>query len=816
MKKLSGSLCKFYSHPGVLLKDHLRDVGLLCRKYVENAGIGDQKIVKVAELIGKGHDFGKYTEYFQKTLNGGKKSSLSNHALLSAIFSSWLVYRELKDAFLSAIAFLCVSCHHRSLSNFSEIKNKIRNNERIINQIRSIRKNASNISKELEELQIYEVMDFVDNFDSVIDKILKEICELIAKRPFEEKEEEEYWRDYYIVLLLFSSLIDADKKDAGDALKYEDMYSHLVRPSTKLIEDYRKKNFEKANLTKINQLREKMYESLKKKLESPISHKILTITAPTGTGKTILGFYTALRLKEMLFPDRMNSSKLIYSLPYINIVEQNYLTFERIIFPTSDANPFVLLKHHHLSLGTLANQLKDEIPLDDLLLLVESWDSNVIVTTFIQLLHSIIGCENSFLKKFHNMANSIIILDEIQSLPLKYWILIKNALFYLSKYLNTTIVLMTATMPVIFKDVNSYELINDYELLYNALNRTVFKSELEKEMSISELVDFFFEKWSGDKSALIVVNTIATSIKVYEELAKRLDEKVIKVTSKNRGAIQRDLSKVFLCYLSTNIVPQERKERINLIKTMLKEGFTVILVSTQAIEAGVDLDFDMAIRDIAPLDSIVQVAGRCNRNWHIDRGELFIVKIVDEKGNQDSLKIYDDILINRSEALLKEKREFNESELRNIIDKYYGDIANRINLESKTEELLQAIKDLNFDELRDFSLIEKEPKIPVFIEIDDNNARKILEEFKESINEIKDSERNEIFKHKAKLKIIRTKLENYIINVWKIDKNLPDIGHDLGISIGIKYVSRGIRDAYYNDETGYLFPIEKNEVSEFW
>jgi CRISPR-associated endonuclease/helicase Cas3 len=364
--------------------------------------------------------------------------------------------------------------------------------------------------------------------------------------------------------------------------------------------------------------------------------------------------------------------------------------------------------------------------------------------------------------------------------------------------------MMTATRPIIF--CGDCEIVPDHEEFFKRLNRFVITSNLDVEMTPEEVVKFFFSKWNGKSSALIVLNTIKTSKIVYKGISNKLGKEAVKISSVNKIDDVKDSSKPILAYLSTNIVPKERGRRVNLIKELLREKRKVILVSTQVVEAGVDLDFDVAFRDVGPLDSIIQVSGRCNRNWrHKDGSQIYVIRVVDEKGRPEAEKIYGKILPYITISIFRRKPIIKEQNILDIINDYYNKVLDLCNFES---EYLKHIKFLNYNELSGFSLIEEEPKLSIFIEVD-NEAVKVLERFREALKEFRKAlessrsiEMDELFEYKAKLRRLRANLEDYIVNAWPSER-LSSL-NEISPETGIYYVPKNVLPGYYDKETGLL------------
>ena len=207
------------------------------------------------------------------------------------------------------------------------------------------------------------------------------------------------------------------------------------------------------------------------------------------------------------------------------------------------------------------------------------------------------------------ITKSIVILDEIQAIPIEYYELVNFAIKKMVELFNCKVILMTATKPLIFS--NSTELLDNSEYYFSKMHRTTLIPKLEK-ISIQRFCDIFKENQDCNKSYLIVCNTIAQSLKVYNILSENGTRSEYK-------------------YLSTNLLPLHRRELLTEIEDSLHKE-KIVLISTQVVEAGVDLDFDEVIRDIGPLDSIIQCSGRCNRRWDRENGKVFVVTMVNEIG----------------------------------------------------------------------------------------------------------------------------------------------------------------------------------------
>jgi CRISPR-associated endonuclease/helicase Cas3 len=306
--------------------------------------------------------------------------------------------------------------------------------------------------------------------------------------------------------------------------------------------------------------------------------------------------------------------------------------------------------------------------------------------------------------------------------------------------------------------------------LYSYFDRTKLIPKLDS-ITIDEFVEEFTSNIE-EKSYMIVVNTISESLELFNKL-KHLDRKIY--------------------YLSTNLIPKHRRELIKHVKEELERNEKIILVSTQVVEAGVDLDFDVVIRDLAPMDSIIQVAGRCNRNGLSQKGEVYVYKLVNENGKEFNSFIYSNVLINLTKNILKNKEYIDEKDYYELIYEYYTLVMDKIN-KDKSVGLIESIKKLNFDDgsnsISSFSLIENKPIYQEVLVLFDSDIEQAYEKFK-NLKNYKDFEtkRNEYLKIIPIIKEYILSVPTKYIKEFQIENNLCVIP-----LIGI--------DDYYNTITG--------------
>lgn len=784
---------QFYSHRGVLLKEHLKEVGRQCREFFFFDVQGN--LGSLAHVIGITHDFGKYTTYFQDRLMERKNwGKLSDHALLSALYAALTVERSMGTGevgeigeFLPLLAFFVVSYHHMDLRSLEHLEERIREDNReyreiIIKQVNNLKEHLKDINRDLEELDLPPLEEFVKNLEDTRGLIFRLRR---ARYQLENKADEEKKQQVALLALsLFSALIDADKKSAGEVGSVE----RRSLPSN-LVETYKEKEFkESADSKAINELREEIFNRVTEKVDAlDLSRdRLLTLTAPTGSGKTLTGFALALKLRERIEKELHYLPRIIYSLPFISIIDQNFEVLSNVLAQLEDFqknSSAYILGHHHLS-DLRYREKGEEKELDEALSLIETWESEVIVTTFVQLLHSVIGFKNRFLRKYHNIARSIIILDEVQNVPAEYWPLLRKVFKLMARYLGCFIILSTATRPFIFEEGEALELLEEKEKYFQHLRRVTLWPRVREPQDVEGFTHWFSDQlYNPSRSYLLVLNTIRSSLRVYEKL--------------------KECGIPGLYYLSANLVSVDKLNRIREVKEALDEGRKPVLVSTQVVEAGVDLDFDCTVRDIGPLDSIIQVAGRCNRNFRKGPGggEVWVVCLKDERERTYAQYVYQALLPNLSFQILRDLQEVREEGFLNLADKYFQRVGEWKSFE-EAEGIYRALLNLRFHEERErsvshFQLIKEEGTIyPVFIEKDEK-ARSVWRRFLK----ITSDENLKPWEKKKELLRIRKDFEAYIVNV-RVNKKDAAI-FNIMFSNNLGYVPLERVGEFYSPETGF-------------
>lgn len=779
------------SHPNKKLENHLKNVADFSYDVFNFLEIENKELFSnISFLIGLTHDFAKSTSFFQTYLSDHTKKENTQHSFLSAIFTYYVVKNYLDknninfESNLSIISYIVVLAHHGNLKDITKLDDyneKKINSKMVLKQIEDLKSSDDNLSKFYDDFEI----DFFRFFDE-FDEISEEITDGLLIFSFEGNID-----NYFYILLFYSSLLDADKMDASESkrINRENIPGDIV--------DIFKKNNLRDSKDNINKTREEAYQEVNGNiLNMDLNERILSIELPTGIGKTFTGVSAALKLKERINNELNFNPRIIYSLPFLTIVDQNSDTISSILNESSLNGSNFLLNHNHLSDMNYKSNDLENYDISNSKILIEGWNSEIIVTTFIQFFYSIISNKNKSLRKFHNITNSIILLDEIQSLPYKYWKIINLFFKKLAYEYNCWIILMTATQPYIFKENEIKSLVDNVEYYFNKFDRVNYNFNLDSQ-NFEDFKKEFVDKISNDSKNdyLVVLNTINSSKELYEFIKDYYSVMDYDIYLDDCNGICYIGDDIQLIYLSNNIIPKHRLEKINAIKESHRQS---IVISTQLIEAGVDIDVDIIYRDLAPLDSLVQTAGRCNRSGNKEKGVVNVISLKNENGKSYSSFIYDSLLLNKTKEVLTSLNQISEKEFNLAAAKNYFKLI--YNSGTQDDYLIKIIKNLRFPEIpSNFKLIEEDiQKVDVFVVIN-SEAKLLFEKYNDIINNYKGFNRkNEFLK-------IKNKFYKYVISVDKTKIGSTNLCNDEIFYIGENDVFRK-----YDLDTGFKPEDDEN------
>nr|WP_320116793.1 CRISPR-associated helicase Cas3' [uncultured Desulfuromonas sp.] len=626
------------ARPGQSVKSHLENVSAICSKLTGKITVED-----VGALLGFLHDFGKYSDDFQKYirsatgvldpdidgeyLNADNLKGRIDHSTAGALWI-WNYCRNYGDSgkLLGQLFAICLASHHGGL----------------IDCLNPDGKNvfAKRMAKADSETHFSECLQTADSH------ILQKLKTLVSPQLLQNclahisalttKPGQSELIGWFMIGLwtrfLFSCLIDADRIDSADHEKPENKRIRRDEPVDWSVAIGRME--EKLSAIPIKHEIDTLRRSISNqcRIRANDAQGIYSLTVPTGGGKT----FSALRF-ALHHACQHNLERIIFIIPYTSIIDQNAEAVRGLIERKGDVRSWVL-EHH--------SNLEPEVQTWQSKLVAENWDAPIVFTTMVQFLETLFGGGTRGARRMHQLAKSVLIFDEIQTLPINCVHLFCNAINFLTEHASTTALLCTATQPLLNKLTNpdrgqltilpKNELVNDVGKLFEDLKRVNIRNQIKtggwRESEIAELA---LNEYRTKGSCLVIVNTKDWARRLYACCSQHLEAQSV-------------------FHLSTGMCPAHRKKILSKIKGRLDDKLPVLCVSTQLIEAGVDIDFASVIRFLAGLDSIAQAAGRCNRNGDTDTAEVHVVNPVEEK-----IDLLTDIKEGRDKALrvFHEKKE---------------------------------------------------------------------------------------------------------------------------------------------------------------
>jgi len=549
------------------LESHLFNVAVLCRKYAEEFESGE-----LGSPLGLLHDIGKINSRFQQKLIDQDDSIKVDHKYCGSILAA---------TYFQPLSYV-IACHHGGLQDFSDFKIKLREKKVCPHIDESLRAAATvlhridgHFSEEYNAKDV-NIPDFVQSIKKKIDL------------------------EFYL-RMLFSCLVDADFLDTENHFHPEKAKLREIEASiTPLFERFLEYHSKMSKIpSAVNDIRRKIYQDCINAANN--QQGFFRLMVPTGGGKTLSSLAFALKHAET-----NNLKRIIYAIPYTSIIDQTASDFKKIFADT------YVLEHHSAFADRDSKEFESKS--EKWRLASENWDYPIIVTTTVQLFESIFSDKICKLRKLHNLSRSVIILDEVQTLPVRLLNPILDVLQQLVKYYHTSIILCTATQPAFEENVYLKgikepvkDIVKSPETIYTKLKRAKYEFPA------------LTEKWSWDRvanhlrespQAMAVVNTKRDAMALFERLV--------------------DLGCTY--HLSTLLCGAHRRDLLDRIRELLKENALCILIATQVVEAGVDIDFPVVMRAIGPLDSLVQAAGRCNREGRLKEPGRVIIFDPEEGG----------------------------------------------------------------------------------------------------------------------------------------------------------------------------------------
>ena len=586
------------------MSEHSRNVAKLCSMAAEKLGLSS-----LAELIGLLHDLGKGTEDFQSYLreNGSKHP---NHAGLGALYVKrrwWLPgvpYKKEQPA--AQLISLCIYGHHSGLPDCLDHSGR----SPFLN----------GLQEQPENYYTEAVANFYAEVASAeeLDRLYTEACEELGKFGLGKNSFE--WG--MLARLLLSILVDADRWDAScfeygaDPFKESQKEPPDWEKLLTTLEIYLNEKTEKGKLAGIRR-----DISMWCRAAGDWGRGTYTLSASTGGGKT----YSSLRM-ALAQAKENEQQRIFYFIPMNTILDQNSEDIREAL------NNYPSILEHHSNV-VLENEEEEK----NYRRLTERWDSDIILTSLVQFLDTLFRNGNGRVRRMHRLVNSVLIFDEIQALPKKCRELFRKAIQFLVKYGNCTVLLCTATQPDL--DLDSRELVPDVGALYQKLKRVTYIPQLQVrtyQEAAEDIAAFSREV----KSLLTIVNTKDAAWNIFQRLSRQLRSMNCKLIEIQKGLSREELDRraaacgeneIFCVHLSTLMCPEHRKELLRWIKALLKNKKRVYCVSTNLIESGIHVSFPVEIRSLTGIPSIIQAAGRCNRNCEAAVGYVYLWNFTEEK-----------------------------------------------------------------------------------------------------------------------------------------------------------------------------------------
>ncbi len=671
------------------------------------------------------HDLGKVNPVFQKekmknNLEITADNLDSNHSFYGKILFDNLFFDKWEDNDLFFLLSQTIDRHHTPLKDIDFLYGKMMDNENnIAKQLGDLDKISNQLFNDCHPLPPVDNWCNKYNFKNEQSRDIRKI--------FDTDEKQEAL--FYLYKMVYSLLVTSDyyaTVEHMQGLTYMDKISTLNKELiercknsffnhsfNKKLQNLNYNTVKKSNLSEINdldKLRTRILVESNDRLKKHISNsenRVFYLNVPTGGGKTNI----SLQLVITLLQSKPDINRVFYVFPFISLIEQNYSVVQDTLGLSDDLSPIYSSSKWNVKSNDKEEQL--QYVLDN-----EFFNHPFVVMSNVNFFNTFIKSSKSVNYRLVNLANSIVVLDEIQSLSDKKWELFNDVIRFASKYLNIYFVIMSATLPKLdaLSDgtksdfaLNLIENPDDYFEHDKFKNRVsiTYRPDITSLTELQSTLKTELSNTSPDQKLekiLVVVNTVRASLELYKMI--KSDEIIQKMGFD-------------VCLLNSTILSHRRQEIIDKLKTDSK----TILVSTQSVEAGMDIDCDLGIRDFAIFDSVEQIAGRINRNSNPEKESSKL--IVTHLKEQD--KASADTVYGGSYRWMTTMSEFDESSVSSFFKKrdfnsFYSKVLQQIkdrsgNMIRKSTHIKNGIRHMDFEELNKIDVIDQDDSVSVMVDV---------------------------------------------------------------------------------------------------
>lgn len=674
------------SHDDEILIDHLELTGKLSA--LNGSSFHHEEVCRQLGLL---HDVGKHTENFQQVLERTKHHQ--DHAIVGGIYYN--NHGMIEDKWMKQHMALIMACHHSFLYSDGRNFAKSEFKEERLDYIHGLPQTTRDKGK---DIVVSSMEEYLNIQDYVKENNL--LYQILPEQHFDVSAMTENEKMFY-TRMLYSCLVDADYSATAeysnpgylDKHFYDDKFDAFS--FSEKLHKYHDELVKCAKSSVINDLRNEVYEKCHEK--GSMLNGFTILTAPTGTGKTLALMEFALENAK-----KFNKSRIIIVLPFLSIIEQNGEIYKKIF-----GDDAVLIDD---SQTDYTDEMREES---------DRWSSPIIITTSVKFFETLFACKATDVRRLHNVTNSVVVFDECQTLPSDVLNSSIEVLQSLTKYYNTTVLFSTATKPsyeyrnkcnkisignlaVSKRDVvisnmqwQADEIMDDVQSLfdrYDKIKRTEVVCDIERKYYTCEQLADYYDK---EDAAIYIFNTVKHATSMYKEIVERYGENN--------------------CFIITsNFCAKDKLYIIETVNKKLKNHEFVRLAATQCIEAGVDFDFPVGAREYAPFDSIVQSAGRVNRNG--DHDGRFLVFTYQDHGIYDypssGYKYASDVSYDL--ASVNNGLMFYDVDL---MDNYFRLLYQSVNYGSDKKDLIQGESEDNYKQVADnYNLIDNKNQIMMIVE----------------------------------------------------------------------------------------------------